>query len=311
MKRILITGAAGFIGSNLTKRLLEEGNFVIGLDNFYTGQKANIENFLNNKNYKFIEHNVIEPYEIEVDEIYNLACPASPVHYQKNPLFTFKTSVFGIINALELSRKTGARLLQASTSEVYGDAKVYPQHEKYFGNVNPNGVRACYDEGKRAAETLICDYRRVYGLNTKIARIFNTYGENMDIKDGRVVSNFITQALRGENITIYGEGNQSRSFCYISDLLEGLILLMKSDITEPVNLGNPDEFKINDFAHYILNLTKSPSKCIYMPLPSDDPHKRKPDISYAKTKLGFMPKVKIEDGVKKTIEYFRTRIEKP
>ncbi len=310
MKKILITGAAGFIGSNLTKRLLEEGNFVIGLDNFYTGQKENLKPFLNNKNYKFFEHNVIEPYDIEADEIYNLACPASPIHYQKDPIFTFKTSVFGIINALELSKKTGAKLLQASTSEVYGDAKIYPQNEKYFGNVNPNGIRACYDEGKRAAETLICDYNRLYGLNAKIARIFNTYGENMDIKDGRVVSNFIVQALRGEDITIYGEGNQSRSFCYISDLLEGLILLMKSDVKEPVNLGNPDEFTIKDFALYILDLTKSSSKYVYMPLPLDDPHKRKPDISCAKTKLGFEPKVKIEDGIKNTIEYFKTRIDK-
>lgn len=310
MKKILITGAAGFIGSNLTKRLLNEGNYVIGLDNFYTGLRENIEPFLTNQNYKFIQHNVIEPYEIEADEIYNLACPASPPHYQKDPIFTFKTSVLGILNALELAKKTGARLLQASTSEVYGDAKICPQNEKYFGNVNPNGIRACYDEGKRAAETLVCDYKRLYGLDVGIARIFNTYGENMDINDGRVVSNFVTQALCGNNITIYGDGSQTRSFCYVDDLIEGLILLMKSNISQPVNLGNPCEFTICDFAKLVLELTNSNSKCIYLPLPQDDPAKRRPDISFAREHLGYEPKVKIEDGIKKTVEYFRKRIEK-
>ena len=310
MKKILITGAAGFIGSNLTKRLLDEGNYVIGLDNFYTGQKENIEPFLTCKNFEFHNHNIINPYDFEVDEIYNLACPASPPHYQKDPIFTFKTSVFGILNALELARKTGAKLLQASTSEVYGDAKVYPQDEKYFGNVNPNGIRACYDEGKRAAETLMCDYRRQFGLDVKIARIFNTYGENMDINDGRVVSNFIVQAIRGENFTIYGDGSQTRSFCYVSDLIEGLTLLMQSDIQGPVNLGNPCEFTIKDFSNLVLNLTNSNSGCVYLPLPSDDPVKRKPDISYAKEALGFEPKVKIDEGIKKTVAYFKKRIEK-
>ena len=305
MKRILITGVAGFIGSNLAKKLIDDGNFVVGIDNFYTGKKQNLSSFLNDKNFQFVEHNVIEPYQFDVDEIYNLACPASPPHYQKNPIYTFKTSVFGIINALELAKSTGAKLLQASTSEVYGDAKVYPQDEKYFGNVNPNGIRACYDEGKRAAETLICDYNRLYCINAKIARIFNTYGENMDIKDGRVVSNFIVQALNGRDITIYGDGTQTRSFCYVQDLIEGLVLFMKSDFCGPLNLGNPCEFTINDFAKYIIELTGSSSKCVYLPLPQDDPCKRKPDISLAKEKIGFNPKYSIQDGLLKTVEYFK------
>ena len=271
MKKILITGGAGFIGSNLTKKLLDEGSFVICLDNLYTGSMANIEPFMTDDNFEFVRADVVEPYYFEVDEIYNLACPASPPHYQKDPVFTFKTSVFGILNALELARKTGAVLLQASTSEVYGDAKEYPQRESYFGNVNPNGIRACYDEGKRAAETLICDYIRKYGVKAKIARIFNTYGPNMDKNDGRVVSNFIVQALSGDDITIYGDGRQTRSFCYVEDLIEGLILLMKSDFSGPFNLGNPEEFTICEFADYVLELTGSKSKKVFMPLPDDDP----------------------------------------
>lgn len=308
MKKILITGAAGFIASHLIKKFLDEGESVIGIDNFYTGSKDNIKPFLSEKNFEFFEHNVIDPYYFDVDEIYNLACPASPPHYQRDPIFTFKTCVFGIINALDLAKKTGAKLLQTSTSEVYGNALVCPQDEKYFGNVNPNGVRACYDEGKRAAEALICDYNRLYGLNAKIARVFNTYGENMDINDGRVVSNFIVQALEGKDITIYGDGLQTRSFCYVKDLIEGLVSFMQSDFTGPLNLGNPCEFTIKDFAQYIIKLTSSTSKCIYMPLPQDDPYKRKPDISLAKEKIGFSPKYKIEDGLEKTIEYFKKKI---
>lgn len=308
MKKILITGAAGFIASHLIKKFLDEGESVIGIDNFYTGSKDNIKPFLSEKNFEFFEHNVIDPYYFDVDEIYNLACPASPPHYQRDPIFTFKTCVFGIINALDLAKKTGAKLLQTSTSEVYGNALVCPQDEKYFGNVNPNGVRACYDEGKRAAEALICDYNRLYGLNAKIARVFNTYGENMDINDGRVVSNFIVQALEGKDITIYGDGLQTRSFCYVKDLIEGLVSFMQSDFAGPLNLGNPCEFTIKDFAQYIIKLTSSTSKCIYMPLPQDDPYKRKPDISLAKEKIGFSPKYKIEDGLEKTIEYFKKKI---
>ena len=308
MKKILVTGAAGFIASHLIQKLLSDGESVIGVDNFYTGTTENIAPFLNNQNFEFIEHNVIEPYYFEVDEIYNLACPASPPHYQKDPIFTFNTCIFGIINALELSRKTGAKLLQASTSEVYGDAQVCPQNEKYYGNVNPNGIRACYDEGKRAAETLICDYNRIYNTKAKIARIFNSYGENMDINDGRVVSNFIVQALKNKNITIYGEGKQTRSFCYVKDLVNGLILFMKSDFLGPLNLGNPCEFTIKDFADYIIKLTNSKSECIYMPLPQDDPCKRKPDISLAINKIGYNPRYSLEDGIKKTIEYFKGKI---
>lgn len=304
MRKILITGGAGFIGSHLAKRLLDEGNFVVCLDNLYTGDLKNLAPCFENENFKFVEASVIDPYFFEVDEIYNLACPASPPHYQKDPVFTFKTSVFGILNALELAKKTGAKLLQASTSEVYGDAKEYPQKESYFGNVNPNGIRACYDEGKRAAETLICDYIRKHDVNAKIARIFNTYGPNMCLDDGRVVSNFIIQALSNNDITIYGDGTQSRSFCYISDLVEGLILLMQSNYQGPFNLGNPDEFKIIDFAKYVIELLNSNSKLVFLPLPSDDPTKRKPDISFAKEKLGFNPRVTIQEGLKKTAEYF-------
>ncbi len=307
MNRILITGAAGFIASHLIKRLLDEGNFVIGIDNFYTGSRVNINAFLGNKNFDFVEHDVIEPYYFEVNQIYNLACPASPPHYQKDPIFTFKTCVFGVINALELAKITGAKLLQASTSEIYGNANICPQDEKYFGNVNPIGIRSCYDEGKRASETLVSDYNRLFGINAKIARIFNTYGENMDINDGRVVSNFIVQALENKDITVYGDGSQSRSFCYVEDLIEGLILFMNSDFTGPLNLGNPCEFTINEFANYIIKLTSSKSKCIYMPLPQDDPYKRKPDISLAKEKIGFSPKYSIEYGLMKTIKYFRER----
>lgn len=308
MKKILITGGAGFIGSHLSKRLLNDGNFIICFDNLYTGQKENIEPFLENSNFLFIEGDVVEPYDFEVDEIYNLACPASPPHYQKNPLYTLDISIKGTINALALAKKRGAKLLQASTSEVYGDAKVTPQDENYFGNVNPNGIRACYDEGKRVAEALICDYNRVYGMKNKIVRIFNTYGPNMDIEDGRVVSNFIVQALLNKDITIYGDGTQTRSFCYIDDLIDGLIAMMKSGFSGPINLGNPQEHTIKDLADIIIKLTGSSSKCIYLPLPADDPKIRRPDISLAKEKLNFAPKISPEEGLKKSIEYFRKKV---
>jgi len=308
MKRILVTGGAGFIGSHLCKKLLEDGNEVICLDNFFTGSLKNIEQLVNNKNFKLIEHDIIEPIDVEVDEIYNLACPASPPHYQFDPVKTMKTSVLGIINMLELAKKYNAKILQASTSEVYGDPQVHPQVETYWGNVNPIGIRSCYDEGKRAAETLITDYRRQYGADTKIVRIFNTYGPNMSPDDGRVVSNFIIQALKGDDITIYGDGSQTRSFCYVDDLINGFILTMKSNSAGPLNLGNPSERTILDFAKLIIELTNSNSNIIYKPLPSDDPTQRKPDISLAKKELNWQPAVDIKEGLKKTIEYFRTII---
>lgn len=305
MKKILITGGAGFIGSHLCKKLLNEGNYVICLDNFFTGKRRNIEHLLSNPNFELFEHDITEPLNINIDEIYNMACPASPPHYQYDPIKTMKTSVFGIINMLELAQKNNAKILQASTSEVYGDPKIHPQIESYWGNVNPIGIRSCYDEGKRCAETLIMDYHRQKNIDTKIIRIFNTYGPNMAPDDGRVVSNFIIQALKEEDITIYGDGTQTRSFCYVDDLVDGIIKMMKSDLTGPVNLGNPSERTILDFAKLILELTGSKSKIVYKPLPSDDPTKRQPDITLAKTKLNWEPKVDIKDGLRHTVEYFK------
>ena len=283
-KRVLVTGGAGFIGSHLCERLLNEGNYVICLDNFFTGSKNNIKHLLSNPNFELVEHDIIEPYDREVDQIYNLACPASPPHYQADPVKTMKTSVLGIINMLELAKKYNAKILQASTSEVYGDPHVHPQVESYWGNVNPIGIRSCYDEGKRCAETLMMDYHRQYGIDTRIIRIFNTYGPNMDPQDGRVVSNFIIQALKGEDITIYGDGSQTRSFCYVSDLVEGIIRMMNNlqGFIGPVNLGNPSERTIFDFAKLITEMIDTKSKIIFKELPSDDPTQRKPDISVAK-----------------------------
>ena len=305
--RILITGGAGFIGSHLCKYLLDQGHQIICLDNFFTGQKKNIEPFLENSNFKLLETDVTKPFEAVVDQIYNLACPASPVHYQKNPVETVRTNVMGAINCLELSKKSGGiKVLQASTSEVYGDPVVHPQKETYWGNVNPIGRRSCYDEGKRCAETLFFDYHREDKIPIKVARIFNTYGPNMAKDDGRVVSNFICQALKGEDLTIYGNGSQTRSFCYVSDLVEGLYKIMESDNwTGPVNLGNPQENTIKEIAEIIIKLTKSNSKIVYKPLPEDDPRQRQPDITLAKERLGWQPKVELEAGLKKTIEYFR------
>lgn len=307
MKKVIVTGGAGFLGSHLCKRLLDEGKNVVCIDNLYTGSMQNIMPLLENDRFVFYEHDIIKPYDIEADEIYNLACPASPVHYQKDPIYTAKISIFGILNALELAKKTGAKLLQASTSEIYGDALVHPQNENYFGNVNPTGVRSCYDEGKRVAESLICDYRRTYNLDLKIVRIFNTYGPNMDKNDGRVVSNFIVQALLGQDITIYGDGTQTRSFCYVDDLIDGFLKMMNSALSGPVNLGNPKEHTIREFADIIIKLTGSNSKIINMPLPQDDPKQRRPDIALAKKELNFEPKVELDEGLKKTIEYFKKR----
>lgn len=309
MKRILVTGGAGFIGSHLCKRLLDEGNYVICLDNFFTGCIENIEEFYKNPNFELVEHDITEEYFTVIDQIYNLACPASPPHYQYNPVKTIRTSVMGIINMLELANKYGATLLQASTSEVYGDPLVHPQTETYWGNVNPIGIRSCYDEGKRCAETLMMDYHRQFGTDVKIIRIFNTYGPNMHPNDGRVVSNFIVQALKGEDITIYGDGSQTRSFCYVSDLVDGMIRMMNTpNFIGPVNLGNPEERTIKNLASLIINLTGSNSKLIYKPLPSDDPVKRKPDITLANTNLKWQPKVDIKDGLQETISYFKKKI---
>ena len=306
--KILVTGGAGFIGSHLCKRLLEQGNQVICLDNFYTGNKDNIKDLIGNKDFELIEHNIIEPISLEVDQIYNLACPASPVWYQKDPLFTIRSSVWGIWNMLELARKNKARLLHASTSEVYGDPKEHPQKETYWGNVNPVGIRSNYDEGKRCAETLMTDYHRKYGTDIKIVRIFNTYGPNMDPDDGRVVSNFITQALENEDLTVYGDGKQTRSFQYIDDLIDGLCEMMKKqDFIGPVNLGNPDEFTIIELAEKVLALMpETKSKIIYQPLPQDDPKQRCPNISLAKEKLGWQSEIKLGAGLVKTIDYFKS-----
>lgn len=305
-RRILITGGAGFIGSHLCNRLLNEGNQVICLDNFFTGSIQNVSHLRQNENFELVRHDVIDAYKAEVDEIYNLACPASPVHYQYNPIKTMKTSVLGMINMLGLAKRTKSKIFQASTSEVYGDPKVHPQREDYWGNVNPIGIRSCYDEGKRAAETLCFDYRREHNLDVKVVRIFNTYGPNMNPEDGRVVSNFIVQALQGQDITVYGEGQQTRSFCYVDDLVEGFVRFMNAgpEVSGPINMGNPVEFKIIELAEKVIDFTGSKSKIVYRPLPSDDPTQRKPDITIAKEKLGWEPKVPLEEGLKKTIAYF-------
>lgn len=308
MMRILVTGGAGFIGSHLCERLLNEGNKVICLDNFYTGSKENVAHLLQNKNFELVEHDITEPFFADVEQIYNLACPASPVHYQFNPVKTMKTSVLGIINMLELAKKCNARILQASTSEVYGDPKVHPQREDYWGNVNPVGVRSCYDEGKRAAETLIMDYNHYEKVDVRIVRIFNTYGPKMDKEDGRVVSNFIVQALQGEDITVYGEGLQTRSFCYVNDLVDGIMKLMNSDYVGPVNIGNNSERTILDFAKIIIEMTGSKSKIVYKDLPSDDPMQRCPDLTLAKEKLNWQPTTDIQVGIAKTIEYFKQKV---
>ena len=305
MKRILVTGGAGFIGSHLCGRLLKEGNEVLCLDNFFTGSKRNIAHLISNPNFELVRHDITKEYFAEVDEIYNLACPASPPHYQYNAIKTIKTSVLGMINTLGLAKRCKAKILQASTSEVYGDPKIHPQTEDYWGNVNPIGIRSCYDEGKRCAETLMMDYHRQNNVNTRIVRIFNTYGPNMALNDGRVVSNFIIQALKGEDITIYGDGSQTRSFCYVDDLVDGMIRTMASDYTNPINLGNPSERSILDFAKLIIELTNSKSKIAHKPLPSHDPIQRKPDITLAKEVLGWEPKVDIIEGLNNTIQYFK------
>jgi len=306
-KRILITGGAGFLGSHLSERLLNEGHDIICMDNYFTGSKQNIQHLMDNPNFELLRHDVTFPIYLEIDEIYNLACPASPVHYQHDPVQTTKTSVHGAINMLGLAKRTGAKIFQASTSEVYGDPKVHPQQEEYWGHVNPIGFRSCYDEGKRCAETLFFDYHRQHNLRIKVGRIFNTYGPRMHPNDGRVVSNFIVQALTGQNISIYGKGDQTRSFCYCSDLIEAFVRLMNSDdsVTGPINIGNPGEFTILELAEKVIEMTNSTSKLEFHDLPSDDPTQRRPDITKAKEQLnGWEPQVNLEEGLKKTIEYF-------
>jgi len=306
-QRILVTGGAGFLGSHLCERLLGEGHDVVCVDNFFTGSKENILSLLSHPRFELIRHDITMPLFIEVDRIYNLACPASPVHYQYNAIKTIKTNVMGTIHALGIAKRVRARILQASTSEVYGDPEVHPQRETYWGRVNPIGIRSCYDEGKRAAECLMMDYHRQNGVDVKIARIFNTYGPRMALDDGRVVSNFIVQALRGEDITVYGEGTQTRSFCYVDDMIEGLTAMMESEsgFIGPVNLGNPEEFTIRRLAETVIEMTGSPSKIVYRPLPPDDPVQRRPDITLAKERLNWSPGVPLETGLKKTIAYFR------
>lgn len=307
MNKILITGGAGFLGSHLCERLLKDGYDILCVDNFYTGTKKNVAHLMDNPCFELMRHDVTFPLYVEVDQIYNLACPASPIHYQFDPVQTTKTSVHGAINMLGLAKRLKARILQASTSEVYGDPEVHPQVENYWGRVNPIGIRSCYDEGKRCAETLFFDYHRQHNLDIKVARIFNTYGPQMHPNDGRVVSNFIVQALKGEDITIYGTGQQTRSFCYVDDLIEGFVRLMGSpaDFTGPVNLGNPNEYTMLELAENTLRLTASKSKLVFKPLPQDDPKQRQPDITLAKEKLGWAPKVSLEDGLKETIAYFK------
>lgn len=305
MKRILVTGGAGFLGSHLCEKLLDQGNSVVCLDNYFTGTKTNIENLMDHKHFEVIRHDVIDPIKVECDQIYNLACPASPVHYQYNPIKTVKTSVMGAMNMLGLAKRTGARILQASTSEVYGDPEVHPQKEDYWGHVNPIGLRSCYDEGKRVAETLFMNYHQQHQVDIRIMRIFNTYGPKMHPQDGRVVSNFIMQALQGQDITVYGDGSQTRSFCFMDDLLDGMMKLMNvDDFIEPVNIGNPGEFTILELAQKVIELTGSKSKVVNKPLPSDDPMQRQPNIDLAKEKLGWEPKIQLEEGLKKTIAYF-------
>ncbi len=306
-KRILVTGGAGFIGSHLCEFLVNKGHEVICLDNFFTGQKDNVIHLLNSPNFELLRHDIVHQIFLEVDEIYNLACPASPIHYQYNPVKTVKTSVMGAINMLGLAKRVKAKILQASTSEIYGDPDKHPQKESYWGNVNPIGIRSCYDEGKRCAETLFFDYHRQHKMNIKVARIFNTYGPKMHPNDGRVVSNFIMQALQDKDLTIYGDGSQTRSFCYIDDLLNGIVNLMDSpdDFTGPVNLGNPKEFTVLELAEIVIKKTSSRSKIVYVPLPSDDPKQRKPDITLATEKLKWNPSTALDEGIDKTIGYFR------
>jgi UDP-glucuronate decarboxylase len=308
--RVIVAGGAGFLGSHLVDVLLSQKNKVIVVDNLYTGSKANIQEHFSNPLFEFINHDITEPFNIEADQIYNLACPASPVQYQRHPVQTIKTSVLGSINILDLAHRTNARVLQASTSEVYGDPNVSPQNELYLGNVNPIGIRACYDEGKRASETLFFDYHRQYGVKIKVARIFNTYGPRMDLEDGRVVSNFIVQALKNENITIYGDGKQTRSFCYVDDLIQGLVSLMNSPevVTGPINIGNPNEFTMLELAETVIKLSASQSKLEFQPLPSDDPKQRKPDITRANESLNWSPTIELEEGLLKTIQEFKGRL---
>lgn len=309
MENILVTGGAGFIGSHLCESLLKQGNHIICLDNFFTGSRKNVEHLLDNREFELIRHDIIEPIILEVDKIYNLACPASPIHYQYNAIKTIKTNVLGVTNMLDLADETDARILQASTSEVYGDPMVHPQKEEYWGNVNPIGIRSCYDEGKRVAETLMMDYHRQHNVDIRIIRIFNTYGPRMAQNDGRVVSNFIVQALKNEDITIYGDGSQTRSFCYVDDLVHGMITLMNTEnFMGPVNVGNDGEYTILELAEMIIKLTNSNSNIVFKPLPSDDPCKRKPDLSLAKEKLKYSPTVQAETGLLKTIEYFQNII---
>ena len=305
-RRVLVTGGAGFLGSHLCERLVDAGHDVICVDNFFTSQKANVAHLLGRPNFELIRHDVTQPLVLEVDRIYNLACPASPVHYQYNPIKTVKTSVLGAMHVLGMAKRTGARVLQASTSEVYGDPDVHPQPESYRGNVNPIGPRACYDEGKRCAETLFFDYHRMHRVDIRVARIFNTYGPRMHPYDGRVVSNFVLQALAGEDLTVYGDGSQTRSFCYVDDLVDGLLALMETeDFTGPVNLGNPDEFTIRELAELVIGMTGSRSRIVELPLPADDPTQRKPDIALARERLSWEPQVKLREGLERTIAYFR------
>ena len=304
--RVLVTGGAGFLGSNLCERLLNDGHHVLAVDNFYTGSRENVAHLLDNPRFDLLEHDVTVPLSVPVDQIFNLACPASPPHYQRDPIQTTKTSFFGALNMLDLAKATGARILQASTSEVYGDPKVHPQPEEYWGNVNPIGIRSCYDEGKRVSETLFFDYWRQYDIPIKVVRIFNTYGPQMDPEDGRVVSNFIVQALRGQDLTIYGDGSQTRSFCYVDDLVEGFIRFMgtSDDVTGPINLGNPGEFTVAELAEKVLAKIGGTSKIVRLPLPADDPKVRQPDISKAREVLGWEPKVDLDEGLDKAIAYF-------
>ena len=311
MKRILVTGGAGFIGSHLCERLLKDGNDVICLDNYFTGSKDNIRHLISNDHFELVRHDITQPYTAEVDEIYNLACPASPIHYQHDPVKTIQTCVIGSMNMLGLAKRTGAKILQASTSEVYGDPNIHPQVESYWGNVNPIGIRSCYDEGKRCAETLFMDYHRQNGLRIKIIRIFNTYGPRLSMNDGRVVSNFIVQALKGEDITIYGDGRQTRSFQYVDDLVEGMVRMMdtRDSFLGPVNIGNPGEFTMLELAQKVIELTGSKSKIVFKPLPQDDPRQRKPDITIANRELqGWQPNIKLDEGLQKTINYFEKLI---
>lgn len=310
MKKILVTGGAGFLGSHLCHKLLSEGNHVLCVDNYFTGNKRNIEHMISNPYFEVIRQDVCFPLYVEVDEIYNLACPASPKYYQHDPIQTTKTSILGAYNMLGLAKRTGAKILQASTSEIYGDPTVHPQPETYWGNVNPIGIRSCYDEGKRVAETLFMDYHRQHDVKIKIIRIFNTYGPKMAVDDGRVVSNFINQAIRGNDITVYGDGSQTRSFCYVDDLIDGIVAMMRSDdtLTGPINLGNPAEFTMIDLAQKVIEFTNSDSKIVHLPLPEDDPKQRRPDITSAKRLLGWEPRFDFESGLSNTIEYFRSII---